>query len=70
LAAVPLVSLLRPFASLLPRYLKCQKPRISEASYRRTKGILNSHLKTAFGAFSARVNSEGRYAAVRDEARR
>ena len=39
------------FASLLPRYLKYQKPRISEASYLRTKGILDSHLETAFGAF-------------------
>ena len=38
------------FASLLPRYLKHQKPRLSERSYERTDGIVEKQLRPAFGA--------------------
>jgi integrase len=38
------------FASLLPRYLKHQKPRLSERSYQRTSGIVENQLRPVFGA--------------------
>jgi integrase len=38
------------FLSLVPRYLKHQKAAITEQSYVRVKGILESHLKPFFGA--------------------
>ncbi len=38
------------FASLLPRYLKHQKPRLSQRSYERTSGIVENQLGPAFGA--------------------
>lgn len=37
------------FASILPRYLRHQKPRLSERSYERTQGILENQLRPAFG---------------------
>ena len=38
------------FASVLPRYLKHQKPRLSKRSYERTNGIVENQLRPAFGA--------------------
>lgn len=38
------------FASLLPRYLKHQKNRISAASHKRTAGIIENQLRPAFGS--------------------
>jgi integrase len=38
------------FASLLPRYLKHQKPRLSQRSYERTSGIVENQLRPVFGA--------------------
>jgi integrase len=38
------------FASILPKYLKHQKARLSDASYGRTKGIIESQLTPFFGA--------------------
>ncbi len=38
------------FVSLLPRYLKHQKPRLSQRSYERTSGIVENQLRPAFGA--------------------
>jgi len=38
------------FASILPRYLKHQKPRLSEQSYVRTQGIVENQLRPALGA--------------------
>ena len=37
------------FAALLPRYLKHQKPRLSERSYERTAGIVENQLRPTFG---------------------
>ena len=37
-------------ASLLPRYMKHQKPRLSQRSYERTEGIVENQLRPAFGA--------------------
>ena len=40
------------FASLLPRYLRHQKPRLSERSYERAAGIVENQLRPAFGELS------------------
>lgn len=37
------------FALILPKYLKHQKARLSDASYGRTKGIIESQLTPFFG---------------------
>ena len=37
------------FASLLPRYLRHQKPRLSQRSYERAAGIVENQLRPAFG---------------------
>jgi integrase len=37
------------FASILARYLKHQKPRLSERSYERTEGIIENQLRRRFG---------------------
>jgi len=38
------------FAAVLRRYLQYQKPRLSQQSYERTAGVLENHLRPAFGA--------------------
>jgi len=38
------------FASILSRYLKHQKPRMSQRSYERTEGIIENQLRPVFGA--------------------
>lgn len=37
------------FAEFVPRYLKHQKPRLTPAAYKRTSGIVETHLKPTFG---------------------
>ena len=37
------------FAALLPRYLKHQKPRLTQRSYERTEGIVKNQLRPTFG---------------------
>ena len=39
------------FGSVLDRYLKYQKPRLTPGSYARTKGIAEGHLRPALDAF-------------------
>jgi integrase len=38
------------FTSILPRYLKHQKPHLSQRSYERTSGIVENQLRPVFGA--------------------
>ncbi|WP_161557597.1 N-terminal phage integrase SAM-like domain-containing protein [Acidisarcina polymorpha] len=38
------------FASLLPHYLKHQKPRLRQRSYERTSGIVENQLRPFFGS--------------------
>ncbi len=38
------------FASIVPRYLEHQKPRLSQRSYERARGILENQLRPTFGA--------------------
>src|SRR5580700_9337091 len=37
------------FTEILPRYLKHQEARLTPKAYQRSKGILETHLKSSFG---------------------